>query len=366
MDFAGLSGFFRKLDLRNGGGTIRFSGRAAEIQDLHASLGRSDFNLEGTVPDIARPWATFRLTSAMLDLDELMTAGDSTRVEKKPAPLVGLPGEGTVEIGTLRMKGQDIEAVRADARIDRDGVTLRNLSGKLHGGEVSGQIGFVPRPGGEIWGYDGTLRATGVGMGPLLASWIPGAQILEGTLQGTVDLSGEAGGVVDPRRAMNLLGDVRLSDGAFRDLPGLASLGQFIQVPELVRGRWPFQSLATHFTVREGALVLEGLELAQPGMDWRLSGQVAIDGTVAFSGTLRALPDRLKLPAQVAFLAPYLAEADGRIPLDFRLEGPARAPRVTLDWDTATQRASERVKAQDPEALQKLKKILGGKKGGGG
>jgi hypothetical protein len=292
--------------------------------------------------------------------------------------MIGLPGEGTVDIGTLQMKGQRIDAVHADARVDRDGVKLRNLSGKLQGGDVEGGIDFAPRAGREVWGYQGTLKAKGVGVGPLLSTWIPGAQILEGTLEGSVDLSGEAGSGVDPRRALNLLGDVRLADGAFRELPGLASLSQFVQVPELVSNRWPFQSLATHFTVREGALVLEGLKLVQAGLDWQLSGRIGIDGTLALSGTLRALPDRLKFPAQIAFLAPYLAEPDGRIPVNFRLDGQALAPRVTLDWDAAAQRASERLKAQeseklkrgveeqakDPETIKKLKQLLGGKKGG--
>jgi hypothetical protein len=115
-------------------------------------------------------------------------------------------------------------------------------------------------------------------------------------------------------------------------------------------------------------------------LDWAVSGRIGIAGELGLSGTLRAEPERLKLPGQLSFLTPYLADADGRVPLDFKLEGPASAPRVIMDWDAATQRATQRLEAResekarkeiqekitDPETLKKLQNLMGGKKSGGG
>jgi hypothetical protein len=199
--------------------------------------------------------------------------------------------------------------------------------------------------------------------GQVLATWIPRAQIVEGKVSGVVDLSGLAGKGADPKKSLTLVGDAVLDGGAFRNFSGLAELSKYINAPQLTAQSWPIQDLATHFEVKDGAAVFKGLHLTQPGLDWNLVGQVDFDGALALKGTLRAAPDRLKIPAHVAPYTKYLVHSDGRIAIDFKVAGKSSALSVSLDWDDLLAHAAGKLAQDEATNLiqEQIQKAIQGK-----
>jgi len=197
----------------------------------------------------------------------------------------------------------------------------------------------------------------------VLSTWVPRANILDGRINGVVDLSGQAGKGTDPKKTLSLVGDAKLDGGAFRNFTGLASLSKYINIPELTTQGWPIQDLATHFEIQDGAAVFKGLHLTQAGMDWDLAGAIGFDGGLNLKGSLRALPDRLKIPSEVAPYTKYLVHSDGRIAIDFNVTGKSSAPTVALDWDDLLEHAAGKF-AQDQATniiSQQIQKAIQGK-----
>ena len=351
VQFQGLSGTLNKLPFAEGSGNVAMNGMAADVQTLHMKIGRSDFTVHGTIPDVTNPWFNFSLVAGVLDVDELMSKAEttggasSTDASGKPkrSPL-GIAGQGPARVGTLHFKGEDYREVTAQVRLDQAGITLDNLTGRAFGGAVAGNLRLAPRDG--HWVYDGKLTGRDMTASAVLGTWLPKANIVEGRLNGVVDLSGQAGKGTDPKKTLSLVGDAKLDGGAFRNFTGLASLSKYINIPELTSQGWPIQDLATHFEIQNGAAVFKGVHLSQAGMDWDLAGAIGFDGGLNLNGSLRALPERLKIPSEVAPYTKYLVSRDGRIDIDFKVTGKSSAPNVSLAWDDILSHAAGKF-AQD-------------------
>jgi len=367
VQFKGLSGTLNKLPFAEGAGTVAMNGMAADVQSLHMKIGRSDFTAHGTIPDVTNPWFNFSLVSDVLDVDELTAKAEATGASAtsssgapKRSPL-GIAGEGPGRVGTLHFKGHDYREVSAQVRLDQAGITLDNLSGHAFGGLVAGNLRIAPRDG--HWVYDGKLTGKDMTASAVLGTWAPRANILEGRLNGVVDLSGQAGEGTDPRKTLSLVADAALDGGAFRNFSGLAALSKYLNASDLTAQNWPIHDLATHFEVRDGAAVFKGLHLTQAGLDWDLAGQIGFDGGLNLKGTLRALPDRLKIPSQVAPYTKYLVHSDGRIAIDFKVAGKPSSPNVALDWDDLLGHAAGKFAEDQATNMiqQQIQKAINGK-----
>lgn len=357
---SGIQGTFGDLPLRDGSGRIRFRGHGATVENLEAQLGRSDFRVKGELENLAEPWFRFDLTSRRLDLNELMPEEKpDAAAGSKPPPAIGLPGEGTVSIGELRFRKLTVQDARARAHLDLDGVVLSGVQGKAYGGTVTGDLAFRPVGSEGHWRYEGELNLAGVGTGPLLTAWSGLAGQLQGALSGTLKLSGEAGQGIDPRSLLDLEGDLAMQDGSIRNAPGLEQIGATFGLSQLSGPRWPFHGLDLQFRIRQGAVQVEGLSFSQPGLAWSLGGPVGLDGRLGLTGVLQADPRRVKLPTELSLAAPFLAGADGRIPIDFTVGGTLTSPNLALDLPALRQRAIQRAKEAQKQALEKsLQKAL--------
>ncbi len=380
-----LAGAVRGLPLRGGRGTVRVKGTAVTVEDLGARLGASDFTLSGSLEDLLHPDLHFTAHSDTLDLDQLGAlarppggaASDSGKAAGPP-PLVGVPGEGTVRVGRVRYHRTTLTGVSAHVKAGREGVSVTGLEAGLAGGTLSGSLDLAPAPGSAGWSYHGKLNLAGVEAGPVLAAWVPGGKRLEGRTGGSITVAGKAGGAADPLAALDLAARLTLQDGAFANLPGLMALGRALNVKEAAGARWPFRDLTGRIAVRDGRVTVDTVRVTQEGLGWTLAGTAALTGALDLGGTLRLDPARIALPAEVKLLAPYVADADGRIPVDFRLGGTFTDPRVALDWQALVGRATEKAKREeseklqrqlektvkDPDTLKKLKDLLKGKGGG--
>ncbi len=377
VDLAGFAGTYREIPIGKGRGRLRFAGHAVEVRDFGASLGRSDFAVNGTMADLARPDLHFTLNSDRLDLNELFPEAAASGDTAGSAPPVGVPGTGTVRVGSLRFRETELREVTAKVTAGLDGVRAEDIAAELYGGAATGRVALAPVEDGRAWRYEGRVALKGVQVGNVLADWTPLGKRVEGTASAAMTFSGREGPGADPLRALELSGTTDVGQGAILNVPALRSLATYLDLKEAAGDRWPFRNLAAAFAVKDGRLILDTLRVAQTGLGWALGGTVGLDGTLALSGILLADPARIDLPSEFQLLAPYVAQADGRIPVDFKLTGEAASPVVSVDWDALARRATEKARTDereklqkeleksitDPQALDKLKKLLGGKKG---
>jgi len=170
-----------------------------------------------------------------------------------------------------------------------------------------------------------------------------------------------------------------VSEGAFRNLPALRAAAGALGVKGVNVDRWPFRNLAGLVRVEGGRVVIDTLRFDQDQLGWRMAGAVAPDGEISLFGVVAAEVGAVSLPPALEVLAELVQDERGRIPIDFSVRGPVTAPEVLLDWDAFQTRAAEtardrqareleeaiRKKVDDPEVLDRIQKILRGKKGGG-
>jgi hypothetical protein len=364
-----LEGSWRDLPLRRAGGTLVFAGTSAEIRELGLELGDSDLKLTGSIPDLQNPEMAFALRSTVLDLNQLFPESKESAEGKKDAPtLVALPGKGSIQVGTLKFRKFRVEDIRSRVSLGTEGIALQQMTGRLYGGDVRGNLNVRPAGNAGEFRYDGGFDLSHVQAASLILGWNPAGALVEGDLGGRLDLAGKAGKDLDPRKAFQLEGDIDLTEGALVNFSGLSAVGSALKIKEINDRRWPFRSLDLRFTIAEGNLVLESMQMTQPGIGWSMQGQIGIDGSLQLSGTTRIDPKRVSLPDQVAFLAPYMVEDDGRIPLDFLVRGSLENPAPVLDWKALTERATERAKKQEGKKIEEKigdtlkKKIFGGGK----
>jgi hypothetical protein len=257
-------------------------------------------------------------------------------------------------------------------------VIVESLEGRLYDGLLEGRLVFEKRPGEKAWGYRGEVEATGVSLERVLGAWRPReAAVLLGKATSHVTFAGDWQRGVTSWSTVNAEGNVDVREGGFRGFPGLTDLARALGVAREESAGWGFRDLAASFRLREGRVLLPRLAWRQEGLDWSIEGSAGLDATLSLTGTVTADPRRVKLPSHVAPLAPYLAGSDGRIPVPFRVEGALTMPQISVDWEALAARAAERVrgkealrleeelkkKVKDPETLERLKKLLGGRGG---
>jgi hypothetical protein len=246
---------------------------------------------------------------------------------------------GLVRSDSMIARGHTLNDVSARARWGLGGLLLEDLKASVYGGSATGNVAVVPVDGGAAFTHHGNLALRGVDLGGALAEWFPIGRRLEGTGRADLIWTGRAGPGLDPLRSIDLSGAFLVENGAVLDVSGLAELAEALHLEGAVGGRWPFRRLAADLAVREGRVTVDTLRVTQDGIGWILFGSVGFDGRLDLSGIVRADPKRVALPPEVALFAPYLAEGDGRIPIDFRVAGMLAEPTVVLDWKAIGKRA---------------------------
>jgi hypothetical protein len=381
VNLINLFGTIMDLPLEDARGTIRFQGRRAEVEGLSASLGRSDFSLSGTVSDFSSPNLDFELQSNTLDLDEMFPKkeGDEApggAAEPKDQEVMGIPASGEITVRTLRYMKMEMQNARATLRVTPDGVFLEDVSAEMQEGEINGDLNLIPEDQGRAWQYAGRVNLNRVPVAVTLNAWSNLGQYIKGEANGDIDMQGRTAEGTDPLRDLTLGATFKVQNGAFVNVPGLQALGRTLRIKEAVEESWAFRNLSGAVSVREGRVIVDTLSVFQKDMEWSVAGSIGLDGSLELRGTLFADPEKLALPSEAELLKPYITNERGQVPVDFRMRGEFKSPDVSLDWESLLLRAAERAKKvepeklkdkiretlKDPDALDKLKKLLGGGK----
>jgi len=346
-------GLPRKVEHVNG--RLEFSAQRAAVHQLSARAGQSSFSLDATVVHplalMADPAKTapadvdFTFRSPHLDLAELLPTTPG-------APfLPNARGGGRVTIDRLKQGRLDVTAVDADVRLSPAALESPHFSLQGYGGTVTGGASFdlrdTRRPAYSVKAVVDQVKADA-----LLGAWTPVRNLLAGSLSTRLDLSGAGQTPDDVKRTLTLVGLAALTDGRLGPGPALEAVAQFVNVPKAKQ--LDFARLELPLRVEHGRVFTDAVKLEGPSGEWRFSGAVGFDGELDYAVSVTLPPAAVEaLGARSALVAGALADPQGRLLLDLRVTGPARAPRVA--WDPDAMRARLAGRASEALAEQRAK-----------
>ncbi len=291
---------------------------------------------------------------------------------------------GTVELRDLsadativdgRLEGK-FTAPRADAprvpltevkgtfRLGEDRVLhVNDVAARLWSGAVSGNatvdLTDVASPAFHI-----ESKATRVQANDLVSSLTPAKNFVSGAMDMSSVISGK-GSVPDAiARTLSGEGSVLATDGKIELGPTVAAVWKSLGFEDAKAIR--FDDLTSAFRLEGGKLVTKDLAVRGKDATWKAQGAVALDGMLDYDVQVE-LGEELSNTYRKRVgrdLAQVLAGSTGRLVLDLKLTGNARAPKVTVDTSKLAERAKENAtdavrKSLEKEAGKALEKILG-------
>ncbi|NNF08291.1 MAG: hypothetical protein HKN21_16130 [Candidatus Eisenbacteria bacterium] len=343
-----LTGRFEDYRLANLNGKIRINQNKVDWKDLSVKLGDAVLqgSGEGSLEE-GRGGLKLRLRS------ERVRGRDLANLVAIPESLYNL------DLSRLRM-GVTLTQSQVELQID-DAMTA--------GGSLRGRA-FV----GDGGALDGSLDVSQVNMEQLAGQLGLNTVGLSGN--GTAHLAFRVSkeGVQWKWDKMVGQGNLAVRQGAVLNVPELQNLGSMLKIKEITPERWPFGLLRGQFRLENGAYLLDEVKIQQTGIEWALTGRIG--KTWRLSGVARIDPNLVSVPTELTLLIPFVQEPDGKIPVDFAVDGSRPNLSVRLDWEAVTRRAVEKARVEqeqdiidalekavkDQDALERLKRII--RKGG--
>jgi uncharacterized protein involved in outer membrane biogenesis len=328
----------------------------AEVSDLKVASGKSDLTGRLNVQNLNKPRISFQGRSKYLDPDDFVpaeakgsgkadaraTASKAGGKPAEPLPPMVRDLEGTVDLAVERGRagGIDYRDLRTQVTIKEGRLLARTLEMGAFGGRFSGAGSQFPLPGIEE-PFQAKGQVEGLDLAQAIAHLAPrGSGILTGKLSGKLDLTGNA---IDPKAILDTLTGLlsgRLADAEFLPASLLEPVVQAIETAgrgtavlagfqkataartALLRDR-RLRDLAGGLRFAEGALeIATPLKAQTPSGPLSLEGRVGLDGEAALRGELALSPE-----AASALLGGK-ARFDAPVPVQLRIEGPLRKPRI--------------------------------------
>jgi hypothetical protein len=339
-------------------GALAFSSARADVRGLTARAGASSFTLDAAVTRplaiLAKPGSVapagvdFTLRAPHLDLRELLPATPG-------APVVpNTEGRGRVAIARLQQDKLDVADVDARIELEPGIVDVPEFRFRGYGGWTSGNARLDLRDPARP-AYTVHANVDDAQADALLGTWTAARGWLHGTLDTKIDFSGAGTKPAEVARTLTAVGIAGIAEGRIGPGPALEAIASFVKIPSLrtlaIRdGTYPF-------SVERGKVYFREARFDGPTGEWRVAGGVGFDGALDCAVSITVPPELVaQLGAGAAVAAGALADEQGRVIMDLRVTGPARAPRVAWDRSAMQDRLAGRVSRALEEQKQKIER----------
>lgn len=344
-------------------GAFSASQSVVELRGLTAEAGESSFTIDGRIErplalmaplkpqDGSRPVAPanvrFTLASPNLDLNELLPATPGTPF------LPNARGTGAVSIERLRKDRLDVQKVDARLALEPGVVGVPDFTFRAYGGAVAGRARFdLTDPAVPVFALNATVAD--VKADDILSTWTAAKDVLHGSLDTNIELSGEGVTADALARSLTAVGLAAIANGTLGPGPVLQSLAEFTRIPQFKEVR--IRDGSFPFAVERGRVSFREVAFAGPTGDWRAAGSVGFDGTLDYAVSVTLPPEiSNQLGTAGAIAAGALKDPDGQLLLDLRVTGTAKAPRVS--WDKSAM--MDRLMGRTSQALREKGEKLG-------
>jgi hypothetical protein len=278
----------------------------------------------------------FTFVSPHLDLGELLPPTPG------PAVLPNASGGGRVQIARLRRGRLDVSNVEATVVLRPGMMQVPEFTLDGYGGKVAGNASFDLRQKEPVFAVSGKVR--GVEANSLLSTWTPARDLVRGQLSTEFELSGIGSKPELLARTFTAVGLADIRQGTIGPAPLLEAISSFTKIPEFKKV--DIRDGSIPFAVEEGRVSFREVRLRGGSGDWRVAGSVGFDGTLDYAVSM-TLPEEVaaRLGTAGALAAGALRDHEGKILIDLKVTGPARAPRVSWDKNAMLDRLMGRSSA---------------------
>ncbi len=337
-------------------GDLAFSNERATVKGLSLTAGKSSLAMNATVTRplalVAKPGSVapatvdFDFASPYLDVAEVLPAGGGGPV------LPNANGGGDVRITRLKNGALDVSNVSAKVALEPAVLVVPAFGLDGYGGRVAGNARFDLRdPATPVTKL--VARVDSLSADALLSAWTPAKGWLDAKFNTNLDLA-VAGSTPDQvKRSLTAIGIAALGGGTLGPGPVLDEIAKVTRIPAFRQVR--FSDLDLPFRVEQGRVVTNPVKLSGSYGEWVLAGSIGFDGALDYAVSVTLPPEAAAaLQAKSALAAGALSDDRGRLLLDLRVRGSAKAPKV--DWDTRAMR--DRLAGRASEALTEQKQKL--------
>lgn len=382
------------LDLKNGSADVPGLRLPATDMNLNMDIrtdkllitkagmkfGKSDLALSGTIEKFSAPRIRMSVTSALLNLDEMLpeskpgateapaTAGDGAPAEdisfegpvatiKKNPVMRKMDFVGQAKIARMIMRKAEMTDFNSEVEFKSLVLNLKSATLKAFGG--AGEATLLCDFNAKSPAYKINGNVNGVDINAAVTSQFPDLKdTVKGQAWSKMAITGEGAKLSEVKRNLRGNGDFRIEKGSWSALAGMKMLAEKLSSNPQVRDKIGgvaiedrFRTAKAGFSIKESKLFIEKAELDMEGS----RSTVFMSGWINFE---KMLDLKGEVHAPLANPPPDLRAADGRAKLPFEAEGPMTGPN--FKWD-ATVKAVANAYLKDEGAklvtkeLQKLK-----------
>ncbi len=361
----------QRIDRTNA--TIRFDGQQAKLENVNFRLGTSTLALDGVVPNIFEPSASYRLRSAQLNLADLPPLVTSPALQLKNFSAKGTAqlrnGALVVDAAAFAEQGKlsdlDFHDLSADLAWSGAGLSFKKLSLRAFDGMVRAD-GFLANAGERGASVQLSAQADSLAMRALSARLFPLiADRIEGQLTGHGEFTVADASAGKSHIALKGAGAAAAQRGTIKDFNLIRQLllrGSGASVSANSTARLPpafaklaghsdtvFDSLKVDFNFEPQRIRSDNLVVVTPDYTITGAGWIGFDRTTRWNGLI-VLSPRLTQEVQRDFrVLRYLLDRRGRLAITFRLEGAIPNVRIRLDSRALAQFLRGGAPARDPD-----------------
>jgi hypothetical protein len=251
--------------------------------------------------------------------------GERRAASSLPIPLRAF--DAAVAIGEVKSGGMIVRDVTVPVKFVDGRLAAEPIRGAIGTGTIAGALD-VTNVGSSKPAFTLHLDLKRAPVQEVVSGLLPVKLGLTGLVSGVVDLSGPGlpGPAVSDSLRGNLSGTVE--QGALQQGPALQSLRNSLGLeaaPEI-----SFKTLTHSLRIAGGRMILDKVRGETGGDVFEMAGSFGFDQSLDVGLRLRLAPGRIKAGSALAELARYARDADGRIPVDVKITGSARSPRVSI------------------------------------
>ncbi|MBI4211573.1 MAG: AsmA family protein [Deltaproteobacteria bacterium] len=347
-----------KGEIRVGDGTLKIAGENLGFTSVISGLKDKNILLDGS------------LTAKALNLENLVSLA---KKETQPLPVSGkldlsarIQGSlesprlsGSLASDQIKYDAYELNQLKASWEATSKQAKLKQLDFKAFGGtgHTEGTVGLEGRAP-----YDIAVKLELIDISEL-------AKAMTGRGNVTLQLNGERPAGEDPRKHVNGKGEARLVDGKVETMNlmksaisdevmkvvkmALAGRSDVVELPGREIQGTPFREIFFPFTIQNGQLITDKMELDYQDYGALFSGSIGLDQSLDLKGRF-LLP-----PAISAKLIPnekirsFLVDEQGKFIVPLQIAGSSMSPHVAPDIGFVQDKASAAVKSLVKEEAQK-------------
>ncbi|MEW6379341.1 MAG: DUF748 domain-containing protein [bacterium] len=341
-------------------GLLKFTENELGVENLNASLPRSDLTLNGKISNYrTTPVMQMDVTSPRISLDEILASTQALTAQpegekekappKEPAP-AGAPEEklsasGKVHLARATYKSLTMQNVDLAYSLQNGILRWQNLKAEVPGQGIITADGMLDT---DKTIYSSKLSIQSLPVQEVLMALAPKyASIFSGNASSSINLAGEGKDKAKIRQSLNLTGNFQLADGKIRNTELGKSLSSLLPVADW--SELAFKTLKGKVAVEEGKIHLDS-SLAREDYVLEPKGTIGLDSSLSMDIMVRISP---RITRGNKILSQYVTDDKGWIMIPVKAGGTLTRPALKVDLAAVGKGLQEKAKKQLEEKFWK-------------